>query len=90
LTQHEVDPADEQLKKDTSYSPASERETQALQNQPTADDPAGSTDARIAIRPGTGGPDDPGDIEIDEAQLNLDGSVDKSPDSSKAPDRPRD
>ena len=57
------DPGDlndnELLHKDTSYSPASETETEAKQADP-------APDQRGAVKavPGTGGPDDGGDIEL--------------------------
>jgi hypothetical protein len=54
---------DEELtSKDTSYSPASERET-AVKQDDAADLPANP--------PGTGGPDDAGDLEVDPDELNL-------------------
>ncbi|MDN4613066.1 hypothetical protein P5G50_01265 [Leifsonia sp. F6_8S_P_1B] len=40
--------------KDRSYSPSSERETAAKQDDPTGDD----------VMPGTGGPDDTGDVDV--------------------------
>jgi hypothetical protein len=56
---------DEELtSKDTSYSPASERETAAKQDD---------ADALPANPPGTGGPDDTGDLEVDPDELNLPG-----------------
>ncbi|WP_022882884.1 hypothetical protein [Gryllotalpicola ginsengisoli] len=66
-------PDDELTDRDTEYSPASERETQELQDEPV-DDSAATDDieaSRIANLPGTGGPDDtgdvmPSDIEADE------------------------
>ena len=46
---------DEELtRKDTSYSPGSERETAEKQDAAEAGEPT---------RPGTGGPDDSGDVE---------------------------
>ena len=57
------------LEKDTSYTPASDSDTEALQNTtvpPTtgASDPEVDYD-KVKTLPGTGGPDDEGDIEID-------------------------
>ena len=57
------------LEKDTSYSPASDTDTEALQNStvpPTtgASDPEVDYD-QVKVLPGTGGPDDEGDIEAD-------------------------
>ena len=61
--------------KDTLNSPESERETEELQEHSdstststTANDPDVDSDA-IKVLPGTGGPDDFGDIEIDPETL---------------------
>ena len=57
--------------KDTLNSPESERETEELQehsDSTTANDPDVDSDA-IKVLPGTGGPDDFGDIEIDPETL---------------------
>ncbi|RFA09375.1 hypothetical protein B7R54_09105 [Subtercola boreus] len=54
----------------------SEEDTEVLQNEPIADSDGvdGDTDlADINVLPGTGGPDDDGDIEVDPAELNLSG-----------------
>ncbi len=55
----------EHTRRDMSYSPASGRETEELQKRPedsrALDDP--EIDAsRVRVLPGTGGPDDPGDV----------------------------
>lgn len=50
--QHQSDA--DQTAKDRSYSPSSERETEAKQTESTGD----------AVRPGTGGPDDVGDVPV--------------------------
>ena len=58
----------EQTRKDVSYSPASEAETAAKQDDPLPETVAGDEDidtARINAVPGTGGPDDAGDVELD-------------------------
>ena len=54
----------EQTHKDTSYSPASETETEAKQDGslPASIDPAAAE--KVNVAPGTGGPDDVGDIEV--------------------------
>jgi hypothetical protein len=60
------------VRKDMSYSPASEDETRRKQEDPlpaTIDDDI-DTDQILAV-PGTGGPDDTGDIEVDPADLNM-------------------
>ena len=61
----------DQTREDTSYSPASEAETQAKQAQSTP--PTIDADAadHVRVAPGAGGPDDPGDVEIDESDINL-------------------
>ena len=55
----------DQTGKDTSYSPASEAETQSKQRDPvpTTIDPDAAE--KVNVTPGTGGPDDEGDIEAD-------------------------
>jgi hypothetical protein len=61
----------EQTRKDTTYSPASETETEAKQDETAA--PAIEPDAadKINVAPGTGGPDDVGDIEVNDEDINL-------------------
>jgi hypothetical protein len=61
----------DQTRKDTSYSPASETETQAKQAQPVP--PTIDSDAaeHVNVAPGTGGPDDPGDVDIDDTDITL-------------------
>lgn len=64
----------ESLRKDTSYSPASETETQRKQEDPLPETIDDDIDASgITVVPGTGGPDDGGDIEVDPDNLNLPG-----------------
>jgi hypothetical protein len=65
---------DEQVKRDTTYSPSSEREMRARDNDPQGsaaleDDDINPDDVKVL--PGTGGPDDVGDIEVNEDDLNL-------------------
>ncbi|MCR2825328.1 hypothetical protein [Microbacterium sp. zg.Y909] len=62
------------VRKDMTYSPASGTETQQKQDDPlpSALDDDIDTDA-INVAPGTGGPDDVGDVEVDPADLNLPG-----------------
>ncbi len=60
------------VRKDRSYSPASETETERKQDDPlpdTIDDDIDPDDIRVV--PGTGGPDDVGDIDVDPADLNM-------------------
>ncbi|WP_194398087.1 hypothetical protein [Microbacterium atlanticum] len=62
------------LRKDMSYSPGSETETQRKQEDELPDslDPDIDADA-VNVVPGTGGPDDVGDVEVDPDELNLPG-----------------
>jgi hypothetical protein len=65
---------DEAVEKDRSYSPASENETEHKQDDPlpeTIDDDIDEDDIRVV--PGTGGPDDVGDVDVDPADLNMPG-----------------
>ncbi|WP_200935205.1 hypothetical protein [Leifsonia sp. Leaf336] len=59
----------EQTAKDRSYSPGSERETEVRQRE--------SSDA-TALRPGTGGPDDSGDLPAPE-ELDVSIVAERSP-----------
>ncbi|MDF2444511.1 MAG: hypothetical protein JWR01_2714 [Subtercola sp.] len=61
---------------DRVNSPQSEDETEVLQDEAVADSDGvdAETDvADIQVLPGTGGPDDVGDIEVDPSELNLSG-----------------
>jgi hypothetical protein len=65
---------DEQVKRDTAYSPASDRETELRQQDPAesaATEDASIDDADVKVLPGTGGPDDSGDVDVDEDELNM-------------------
>jgi len=59
----------EQVRKDTSYSPSSARETRNLQRDgegsPALDDPE-IDEEQVRLLPGTGGPDDPGDVRPED------------------------
>lgn len=61
--------------KDTAYSPSSEIETQEMQldqfGSPAFDDQEIDATA-VRTLPGTGGPDDPGDIRVDEREIRED------------------
>ena len=62
------------IRKDRSYSPASESETEHKQEDPlpdTIDDDIDPDDVRVV--PGTGGPDDGGDVDVAAEDLNLPG-----------------
>jgi hypothetical protein len=59
--------------KDTSYSPASETETERKQEEPR-DSRALEQDvdaSQVDVLPGTGGPDDVGDVDVSDDDLNL-------------------
>ena len=66
----------EQTTKDRSYSPSSGQETEELQQAGSdslaLDDPAINEDD-VNLLPGTGGPDDVGDIEVDPDEIDLSG-----------------
>ena len=66
----------EQTAKDRSYSPGSERETEMQQRE--------SSDA-TALRPGTGGPDDSGDLPAPE-ELDVSIVAERSPGGQRASD----
>ena len=61
----------DQIGKDTSYSPASEAETQAKQAEPVPPTIDPDIADRVKVAPGTGGPDDPGEVEMDLTDINL-------------------
>jgi len=71
-TSHE----DATVRKDTTNTPSSDADTHALQTDAVADSPAvdGDVDeSDITVLPGTGGPDDVGDVEVDPEDLNMSG-----------------
>lgn len=61
----------DQTHKDTSYSPASETETEAKQEDavPSTIDP--DVAERVKVAPGTGGPDDSGEVEVTDEDITL-------------------
>jgi len=64
----------ESLRKDMSYSPASESETQEKQADPLPDTvDADIEPGEVRAVPGTGGPDDAGDVDVDPDELHLPG-----------------
>ena len=70
-------PEREAVREDMAYSPASETETQQKQRDPlpdTVDADIGPDDVRAV--PGTGGPDDAGDVDVDPGDLHLPGRED--------------
>lgn len=58
------------------YSPESERETRSKQSRPVessdAMDDAEIDADQVQLLPGTGGPDDVGDVEVDPDDIHLD------------------
>ncbi|MHA6667711.1 hypothetical protein ACX3O0_02445 [Homoserinimonas sp. A447] len=66
---------DESIERDTTYSPASDTETRERQKHP-ADSPATADpevdDAEVKVLPGTGGPDDSGDVDVDPDDIDFD------------------
>ncbi len=65
---------EETVRKDMTYSPASETETQEKQRDglPAAlDDDIDAS--KVHVTPGTGGPDDVGDVEVDPDEIDLSG-----------------
>ncbi|MDD7929521.1 hypothetical protein [Microbacterium thalli] len=75
----EQDPATDQepltepeaVRKDMRYSPASDTETREKQDDADTSPDADVDDDLVRARPGTGGPDDVGDVEVAEEDLNL-------------------
>jgi hypothetical protein len=61
----------EQTRKDTTYSPASETETEAKQDETVAPAIDPEIADKVNVAPGTGGPDDVGDIEVTDEDINL-------------------
>ena len=62
------------VRKDTNESPTSETDTEVKQSESVTSSSAvdGDVDGSdVAVLPGTGGPDDSGDVEVDPAELNL-------------------
>lgn len=71
---HQARSESDVVRKDMSYSPASETETQQKQRDPLpegVDDDIDPDDVRAV--PGTGGPDDVGDVDVDPDDLNMPG-----------------
>jgi hypothetical protein len=61
---------------DRVNSPQSEDETEVMQNQSVTDSDGVESDTNVSdieVLPGTGGPDDVGDIEVDPSELNMSG-----------------
>jgi hypothetical protein len=65
---------EDQVRRDTSYSPASEREMKARDDEPRGSAALDDEDINpddVNVLPGTGGPDDVGDVDVDQEDLNL-------------------
>lgn len=82
MARNENEPADA----DMLYSPESERETRLFQSRPVESseavkDPDIDAD-QVDLLPGTGGPDDVGDVEVDPADLHLDAQPDPADESA--------
>ncbi len=77
--------------KDMLYSPESEREMQSMQSHPVEDSAAvddQDIDAdQVQVLPGTGGPDDVGEVDVDPGEINLDAQPDPSVENSGWADR---
>ena len=64
----------EAVARDTTYSPGSETETQHKQQEPLPDTVDADIDPDdVQVVPGTGGPDDSGDVDVDPGDLNVPG-----------------
>ncbi|GAB3616437.1 hypothetical protein GCM10027416_09940 [Okibacterium endophyticum] len=62
----------EQVRKDTSYSPSSDAETAARQSGAPGGAIADDIDeSDVTLAPGTGGPDDTGDVDVDDNEIHL-------------------
>jgi len=63
------------IERDTVYSPSSDEETRERQDKPresqATDDPD-IHDEDVNVLPGTGGPDDVGDVEVDPEDIDFD------------------
>ena len=62
------------VRKDTNESPTSETDTQVKQTESTSSSSAVDDDIDdddVSVLPGTGGPDDSGEVDVDPAELNL-------------------
>ncbi len=66
-------PESDAVRKDMSYSPSSERETAQKQDDAADDLPDDIDASQVQVAPGTGGPDDGGEVEVDPDDLNLPG-----------------
>jgi hypothetical protein len=68
----------EQTRKDRSYSPGSERETEWLQRNQSTDRSNDVDDSGVSQLPGTGGPDDSGDTSVPHDHIDARVIVERS------------
>ncbi len=65
------------VQKDMTSTSKSERDIEAKQDSAPTDSATAQEDdvdeSQVEVLPGTGGPDDVGDIEVDPSELNLSG-----------------
>ncbi|GAD32787.1 AAA ATPase [Microbacterium sp. TS-1] len=61
----------EAVRKDMRYSPASDTETREKQDEAPTSPDEDVDDDLVRARPGTGGPDDVGDVDVPAEDLNL-------------------
>ena len=62
----------EAVRKDRTYSPGSESETEQKQQEGLSDNVDSDIDPdQVEVAPGTGGPDDVGEIDVDPGDLEL-------------------
>jgi hypothetical protein len=77
--------------KDMLYSPQSEREQQSMQNRPVTSSEAVKDDDidadQVQTLPGTGGPDDVGEVEVDPDDIHLDAEPGPATETSGWADR---
>jgi hypothetical protein len=67
---------EEIVRKDTNESPTSETDTAVKQTdsvESSATDDGDIDESDVNLLPGTGGPDDVGDVEVDPKDLNMSG-----------------
>lgn len=61
---------EEQTRNDRAYSPSSERETEVFQQDRESEQSREEAGPEVNQLPGTGGPDDAGDIDVPDEDLN--------------------
>ncbi|HYI33361.1 MAG TPA: hypothetical protein VEX88_07870 [Glaciibacter sp.] len=77
--------------KDMLYSPQSEREQESSQSRPVESSQAVKDaeidEDQVQLLPGTGGPDDVGEVEVDPDDIHLDAEPDPATEASGRADR---